>query len=289
MASTDQLYFEDVTILGVGLIGASMALALRENGLCRTIVGFGRKEENLKRAKDLGIIDRYSLDAAATVVGADLIILCTPVGMLKDIAVTIRPALKQGALVMDVGSVKGGLVADLEFVMPDGVDFVGSHPIAGSDKSGIDDSRGSLFVGARCIVTPTPRSSKEAVAKVSSLWTASGGLVECMDPFRHDEIFALVSHMPHIIAYAMVNAVESINPKCVEYSGGGFRDTTRIAASSPELWRDICIMNRDNLLNVLDSFNANLLKIEQCLKENDWAGIENEFIRAQKLRMSLEK
>jgi len=209
--------------------------------------------------------------------------------MLKNVAVTIRPALKKGALVMDVGSVKGELVADLECVMPEGVDFVGSHPIAGSDKSGIDDSRGSLFVGARCIVTPTLRSSKEAVAKVASLWTASGGLVECMDPFRHDEIFALVSHMPHIIAYALVNAVESINPECVEYSGGGFKDTTRIAASSPELWRDICIMNRDNLLNVLDSFKANLFKIEQCLKESDWAGIENEFIRAQKLRMRLEK
>lgn len=289
MASTDQLYFDKVTIIGVGLIGASVALALRQNALCRTIVGFGRKEENLKRAKERGIIYEYSLDAAATVDGADLVILCTPVGMLKEVAVAIRPALKQGALVTDVGSVKGRLVGDLESVMPEGVDFVGSHPIAGSDKSGIDDSRGSLFVGARCIVTPTPRSNKKAVAKVMSLWTASGGLVECMNPFRHDEIFALVSHMPHIIAYALVNTVESINPGCVEYSGGGFRDTTRIAASSAELWRDICIMNRDNLLNVLGSFKASLSKIEQCLKETDGVGIENEFIRAQKLRMTFDK
>jgi prephenate dehydrogenase len=289
VASTDQLYFDKVTIIGAGLIGASVALALREKGLCRTIVGFGRKEENLKRAKERGIIDEYSLDAAAATDGADLIVLCTPVGMLKDGAVAIRPALKKGALVTDVGSVKGALVSELESVMPEGVDFIGSHPIAGSDKSGIDDSRGNLFAGARCIVTPTPRSSKEAVDKVISLWKLSGGLVEIMDPFRHDEIFALVSHMPHIVAYALVNAVESTDPGCVEYSGGGFRDTTRIAASSPELWRDICMTNRENLLNVLDSFKGNLLKIEQCLKENDWAGIEKEFIRAQKLRMSIEK
>jgi prephenate dehydrogenase len=289
VASTDQLYFDKVTIIGAGLIGASVALALREKGLCRTIVGFGRKEENLKRAKERGIIDEYSLDSAAATHGADLVVLCTPVGILKDAAVAIRPALKKGALVTDVGSVKGVLVAELESVMPDGVDFVGSHPIAGSDKSGIDDSRGSLFVGARCIVTPTPRSSKAATDKVISLWELSGGLVECMDPFRHDEIFALVSHMPHIVAYALVNAVESTDPICVEYSGGGFRDTTRIAASAPEMWRDICMMNRDNLLNVLGSFQKNLQRIEQCLKENDWAGIEKEFSRAWKLRMSIEK
>jgi prephenate dehydrogenase len=289
VASTEQIYFDKVTIIGTGLIGASVALALRENGLCRTIVGFGRKEENLKRAKERGIIDEYNLDAAAATGGADLVVLCTPVGMLKDVTVSIRAALKKGTLVTDVGSVKGALVAELEFVMPDGVDFVGSHPIAGSDKSGIGDSRGSLFAGARCIVTPTLRSSKAAVDKVIALWELSGGLVECMDPFRHDEIFALVSHLPHIVAYALVNAAERTDPGCVEYSGGGFRDTTRIAASSPELWRDICKMNRDNLLNVLDSFKGNLLKIEQCLKENDWAGIEKEFSKAQKLRMSIDK
>ena len=289
LASTDQLYFDKLTVIGVGLIGASVALALRENGLCREIIGFGRKEENLRCAKERGIIDEYSQDAAVAVDGADLVVLCTPVGMLKDVAVAIRPSLKPGALVTDVGSVKGELVGELESVMPVGVNFVGSHPIAGSNKSGIADSRGNLFVGARCIVTPTPRSCREAIDKVVSVWKTSGGLVECMDPFRHDEIFALVSHMPHIIAYALVNAVESIDPSSVEYSGGGFRDTTRIAASSPELWRDICIMNRDNLVNVLKSFKENLVKIEQCLDKNDLAGIENEFSRAQKLRMSIEK
>lgn len=289
MAFNEQIYFDKVAIIGTGLIGASVALALRERELCRTICGFGRKEENLKRAKERGIIDQYNMDAVAATDSADLAVLCTPVGMLKDVAVAIRPALKKGALVTDVGSVKGALVAELESVMPDGVDFVGSHPIAGSDKSGIDDSRGNLFVGARCIVTPTLQSSKTAVDKVILLWKLSGGLVECMDPFRHDEIFALVSHLPHIVAYALVNAAERIDPGCVEYSGGGFRDTTRIAASSPELWRDICMMNRDNILNVLDSFKGNLLKIEQCLKENDWAGIEKEFSKAQKLRMSIDK
>lgn len=290
MASVDRRYFfNKVTIIGVGLIGASVAIAMRENGLCQTIAGYGRKEENLKRAKECGIIDEYYLDAASAAEVSDLIVLCTPVGMMRDVAVAIQPALKKGALVTDVGSVKGALVAELESVMTEGVDFVGSHPISGSSKSGIGDARGSLFVGARCIVTPTPQSSKEAVNKIVSLWKASGGVVECMDPFRHDEIFALVSHLPHIIAYALVNSVESVDAGCVEYSGGGFRDTTRIAASSPELWRDICLMNRDNILTVLDSFESNLFRIVKCLKENDWAGIEDEFSRAQKLRMSIER
>jgi prephenate dehydrogenase len=172
--------------------------------------------------------------------------------------------------------------------MPDGVRYIGSHPIAGSDKSGIDEARGNLFSGARCIVTPTPRSNGDALDKVIALWGTVGGLVECMDPFRHDEIFALISHLPHIIAYAIVNTVESIDPGCVEYSGGGFRDTTRIAASSPELWRDISSMNRHNLTKVLDSFKENLHRIEHCLEENDGEGIEKEFLRAQQLRMSIE-
>ncbi len=280
--------FTRTAIIGVGLIGASVALALHETGLSNSVIGCGRKEDNLRRAKERGIIDDYRMDAAAAVDGADLIVLATPVGMLSTIAAGMRTALKKDALVTDVGSVKGALVPELETLMPDRVHYIGSHPIAGSDKSGIDDARGNLFSGARCIVTPTQRSNVDAIDKVIALWETVGGLVECMDPLRHDEIFALISHLPHIIAYAIVNAVESLDPGCVEYSGGGFRDTTRIAASSPELWRDIATMNRHNLIKVLDSFKENLHRIERCLEENDGEGIEKEFLRAQQLRMSIE-
>ena len=275
--------------MGVGLIGASVALAMREKGLCNSVIGYGRKEGNLLRAKARGIIDDYRLDAAAAAEGADIVVLATPVGILGTVASDMRAALKKGSIVTDVGSVKGALVSYLESLMPEGVRFIGSHPIAGSDKSGIDDSRGSLFNGARCIVTPTPVSDKDALDKIASLWEKVGGLVECMDAFRHDEIFALVSHMPHIVAYALVNAVESIDPDSVEYSGGGFRDTTRIAASSPELWRDISMLNRTNLIRVLESFKDNLQRIEQCLHDKDRQGIEMEFSRAQKLRLKIEK
>ncbi|HMK55117.1 MAG TPA: prephenate dehydrogenase/arogenate dehydrogenase family protein [Dissulfurispiraceae bacterium] len=282
-----ELYFNKVAVIGVGLIGASVALSLREKGLCGTITGCGRKEENLRRARQRNIIDDYLLDAADAAAGADLVVLCTPVGILKDMAAETAPALKRGALVTDVGSIKGLMVGEIEELMPDGVHFVGSHPIAGSEKAGIDDARGSLFVGARCIITPTWRSDRAAVERIVLLWQAIGGSVELMDPFRHDEIFSLVSHMPHVIAYALVNAVESIDPECIKYSGAGFRDTTRIAASSPELWRDICMMNRDNLSKVLKLFRENLDRIEKCMAENDWAAVEREFARAQKLRMSI--
>ena len=288
MISGKNVCFTRTAIIGVGLIGASVALALHETGLSNSVIGCGRKEENLRRATERGIIDDYRMDAAAAVEGADLVVLATPVGMLSTIAAGMRTTLKKDALVTDVGSVKGALVSELESLMPDGVHYIGSHPIAGSDKSGIDDARGNLFSGARCIVTPTQRSNIDALDKVIALWETVGGLVECMDPLRHDEIFALISHLPHIIAYAIVNAVESIDPGCVEYSGGGFRDTTRIAASSPELWRDISTMNRHNLIRVLDSFKENLHRIERCLEENDGEGIEKEFLRAQQLRMSIE-
>jgi len=289
MGSNKNVCFARTAVIGVGLIGASVALALHERGLCNSVIGCGRKEENLRRAKERGIIDDFRLDAAAAVEGADLVVLAAPVGSLSALASGMRTALKKDALVTDVGSVKGALVSELESLMPEGVHYIGSHPIAGSDKSGIDEARGNLFRGARCIVTPTPRSNGDALDKVIALWERAGSLVECMDPFRHDEIFALISHMPHIIAYAIVNAVESIDPGCVEYSGGGFRDTTRIAASSPELWRDISTMNRHNLVRVIDSFKKNLHRIERCLEENDGEGIEKEFIRAQQLRMSIEK
>lgn len=284
----EDLFFNKVSIIGVGLIGASFALALRKKGLCKTIYGYGRKEENLKRAKDKGIIDDYSLDVREACGGSDLILLSTPVGTFRDIIAEISDSIKKGAVVTDVGSVKGRLVLELESLMPEGVSYIGSHPIAGSDRSGIDDARADLFNNARCIITPTKDSDNDALRKVSSVWETIGGRVEQMDPFKHDEIYAALSHLPHIIAYALVNIANDIDPDNIGYAGRGFKDTTRIAMSSPEIWRDISLSNKENLIRMIDSFKGNLDRIKKHLEEGDASGIEKEFLRAQILRKKLD-
>ncbi|WP_333652916.1 prephenate dehydrogenase [Dissulfurispira sp.] len=288
MNSEKNIFFNKVSIIGVGLLGASFALALREKGLCKTIIGFGRSEDNLKRAKERGIIDDYSLDVRKACEDSDLILLSTPVGAFREIAERIKDTLKQDALITDVGSVKGRLVHELESLMPDRAHYIGSHPIAGSDKPGIDDARADLFNNARCIVTPTEKSDEPAKEKIISIWGAVGAKVEVIDPFTHDEIYAAVSHFPHIIAYSIVNTVGDIDSKYIGYAGKGFKDTTRIALSSPEMWRDISIFNKENLIKMMDVFRENLDKITKCLMENNASGIEEEFLRAQTLRKKLK-
>ena len=286
--SGKNIFSNKVTIFGVGLLGASFALALRENGLCGTICGYGRKEENLKRAKDRGIIDEYSIDARNACKDADLILLATPVGVFNDIAAKIKDTLKQGSIVTDVGSVKGRLVYELESLMPEGVYFIGSHPIAGSDKSGIDDARADLFKNARCIITPTEKSDESAKNRVAAIWQAIGARVELIDPFKHDEIYAVVSHLPHLVAYCLVNTVGDLNTEYIDYAGQGFKDTTRIALSSPEMWRDISIFNKENLIKLMSVFRENLDKMEKLLELSDAHGIEEEFLRAQGLRKKIK-
>jgi len=268
----NKLFFDKTTIIGVGFIGASFALALREKGLCKTISGCGRKDENLKRAKERGIINDYSLDLKKACEDSDLIFLSTPVGSFKIVVEEIKGVLKKGAVVTDAGSVKGRLVYDLEAAMPEGVCYIGAHPIAGSDKSGIDDAR----------------PDENAMKKIVSIWESFGARVDTADPFKHDEIYAVVSHFPHIAAYALVNTVADIDSKYIEYAGKGFKDTTRIALSSPEMWRDITMFNKENLIKLMDAFKINLDKIKKYLMENNESGIEEEFLKAQKLRESLK-
>lgn len=275
-------------IIGVGLLGASFALALKEMNLCRTISGFGRNENNLKRAKERRIIDEYSIDAVKACEDADFILLSTPVGAFTSLVNSIKGDLKKGAVITDVGSVKGRLVYDLEASLPEGVSYIGAHPIAGSDKSGIDDARPNLFNGARCIITPTENSDDDALNKVASIWNIIGSKVELMNPYKHDEIYAVVSHLPHIIAYALVNTVRDIDSKYIDYAGQGFKDTTRIALSSPEMWRDISIFNKDNLIKLLDSLKEKLQEIEKLLQTGDAVGLENIFLSAQELRKKIK-
>jgi len=276
--------FDKVTILGVGLIGASFALALKKYRLCNEIIGYGRREENLRRAKDKKIIDSFEPDPAKACDGADLVVFATPVGIFTDVAEKISSALKRTAIVTDVGSVKGKLVRDMEKLMPPGVFFVGGHPIAGSDRSGIDAAAAEIFKGAKCIVTPTQDTDKSALEKVTVVWKTFGSVISLMDPDEHDRIYAAVSHLPHLIAYEIVNTVADMNESYLAFSGQGFMDTTRIASSQPELWRDICILNKDNLLESIEIFKNNLDRVSQYLRAYDSESLERDFKRARTLR-----
>ena len=276
--------FNRVAIIGVGLIGSSLALALRKYGVATEIRGSGRREANLREAVQRGIIDSYSLNHSEVVEGADLVVLATPVGRFRAIIEEVRPFLKKGSLVTDVGSVKGSLVREMEELMPEGVNFVGGHPIAGSDRSGIDAASGDLFAGARCIITPTEQTPEEAVQKVSELWKTIRAEVSILSPEEHDLVFALVSHLPHLIAYALVNTVGKVNPEYIHYAGKGFKDTTRVALSSPELWRDICLKNKENLLDLVERFQEILGGMVSALKRDASEELEVLFQEAQSLR-----
>ncbi|NOZ25532.1 MAG: prephenate dehydrogenase/arogenate dehydrogenase family protein [Nitrospirae bacterium] len=279
--------FGRVAIIGVGLIGASLALALKKHGIADEVRGTGRQEGSLKKAVRFGVIDSYSLNRSEVVTGADLVVLATPVGCFRAVIEETKPFLKKGAIVTDVGSVKGRLARELEGLMPEGVSFVGGHPIAGSDRSGIDAASADLFAGAKCIITPTEQTPEDAVRRVTELWTALGAEVCFLSPEEHDLVFALVSHLPHLIAYALVNTVGDVNPDYIHYAGKGFKDTTRVALSSPELWRDICFKNKENLLSLVQRFQQSLTSMVDALEGNDSEGLEVLFDKAQRLRGKL--
>ncbi len=279
--------FHKTAVLGVGLLGASFSLAAKKAGLCCHVAGFGRNRDNLTRALGMGIIDTVSTDPAAACSDADLVILAAPVGSFVDLIKQACPALKKGAVVTDVGSVKGSLVYELERLMPAGVHFIGSHPIAGSDRSGIDFAHADLFRDAACIITPTAESDPDSLKNIMGLWAALGSRVMAMDPAEHDRVYAAVSHLPHLIAYVMVNTVSDIDRAYLSYCGQGFRDMTRIAASSPDIWTDISLLNRQNLIEMIAVFRDNLDRMEAKLKTASAGGLRQEFIRAKTARESI--
>lgn len=279
--------FSKTAVLGVGLLGASFSLAAKRTGICSKVTGFGRSRENLIRAKSMGIIDVIAPDPASACSDADLVLLAAPAGAFVNLVKQASPAFKKGAIVTDVGSVKGGLVSELERLMPAGVHFIGSHPIAGSDRSGIDSAHADLFRNALCIVTPTDQSDPAALKSVTDLWSSLGSKVMAMPPAQHDRIYAAVSHLPHLIAYAMVNTVTDIDSSYLSYCGQGFRDMTRIAASSPDIWTDIALLNRQNLIDLIDLFRENLNRIEMQLKTVAADALRQEFIRAKTARENI--
>jgi prephenate dehydrogenase len=284
------IHFNKVTIIGVGLIGGSLAKVLKAKNLAKEIVGAGRSRQSLDLALSLGVIDRIEQDAKTAVRDADLVVLAAPVGIFEAIMRDIAPHLNQGSILTDVGSVKGSLVKRLDDLVPRGVHFVPAHPIAGKEKFGVAEAVETLFQGAKCILTPTKKTDPAALEIMKEMWSIAGSNVIVMDPDTHDQVFAAVSHMPHVAAYAMMHAVAGLNTGAEDYtkfSGAGFRDFTRIAASSPEIWKDICVLNRDNIVEMLDRYQAALSELRKELLAKDSAKLEEHLKTASAARRGL--
>jgi prephenate dehydrogenase len=283
------VHFSQVAIIGVGLIGGSLGMILRRKRLAAGVVGVGRRIENLKAAVELGAIDRYVSDPREGVQDADLVVLATPVDTYERHLKAWASCLKPGTIVTDVGSVKGRLVEQAEAAMPPAVHFVGAHPIAGKEKTGVAAASDQLFVGARCIITPTATTDRQALERVTLMWRETGSVVLEMEPYLHDKILGAVSHLPHVVAFTLINALVDIKREVPSldlagHSGGGLRDTTRIAASSPEMWRDIFLWNRDNIVRFIETYERALGDMKKLILAGDGAGIEKELERAKQER-----
>jgi len=279
--------YERIAVVGVGLLGGSLALALRKKGCVAEIVGVGRSSRNLDESRRRGIIDKGFTDVCAGVKGADLVVLAAPVGSLIDIVAAAAPCLNEGALITDVGSVKGDLVGAIEDLVPEGSAFVGGHPIAGGDRSGAVSARADLFEDALCILTPSERTAPWALERVRELWRTAGARVETLDPYEHDRIYGAVSHLPHIAAYALVETVLGRGPELGPYCGQGFYDTTRIAASSPEVWLDIFKANRENLVTLLRDYESSLSRFKSALEQKRWDALGEILLNAGAARRRL--
>jgi prephenate dehydrogenase len=281
------LIIERLAIIGVGLIGGSLARALREVGAVKTVVGIGRSRTNLEEALSLGICDEITQDAATGVRDAQLVFLSVPVCSIPSVVAEIAPFLSPGCIVTDGGSVKTEIVLKCEALMPPGCHFVGGHPIAGTEHSGASASFATLYQGKRCILTPTELTNAHALDLVSRVWSLTGANVCCMEPGHHDRIFAEISHLPHMVAYALVHAVGTADVEgenVLSYTAGGFKDFTRIASSDPAMWRDISLMNREALLVSIDGFSKSLAELRQRIDRRDPEGLAEFFTIAKQFR-----
>jgi len=279
--------FKKIVIFGAGLIGGSFALALRKANAVGEVVGFGRSETTLQQAMQLGIIDRIGQDAAAEVGDADLILLATPVGQMAEIMARIAPHLGALTLITDGGSTKSDVVAAVYAQLGSKVaQFVPAHPIAGAEKSGAGAAQADLYVGKKVVLTPLPENSAESVARVRQAWELCGAVVSELTPQQHDAVFAAVSHLPHLLSFALVHDLAQRDNRdlLLSFAASGFRDFTRIAASSPEMWRDICLANREALLQELQLYIAELTQMSAALAAGDAARLEQTFRTARELR-----
>ena len=283
--------FDTIALIGLGLIGGSLGHAVKRGGLARHIRGYARSAETRNRALELGFVDSIHETAAEAVEGADLIVVCTPVGTLAEIAQSIAPAIKKGAILTDVGSVKTTVVRDMGPYVPEGVHFIPGHPIAGTEESGPDAGFAELFDGRWCILTPVPGTDPKALQKLADFWAACGSRVDVMEARHHDRVLAIVSHLPHIIAYNIVgtaNDLETVTEsEVIKYSASGFRDFTRLAASDPTMWRDICLNNKEPILEMLSRFSEDLSALQRAIRWGDGQALFELFTRTRDIRRSI--
>jgi cyclohexadieny/prephenate dehydrogenase len=284
--------FKRLVLVGIGLIGSSVArIAMEKRELAAEIVANARTQATLDRVMQLGIADRVELDPAKAVVGADCVMLCAPVGAYAALAEAIAPYLSPGCIVTDVGSTKQSVIRDVGPLIPSGVHFVPAHPVAGTEYSGPDAGFTTLFQGRWCLLTPPPGTDEDAVEKVSELWRRCGSMVESMEAGHHDRVLAIVSHLPHLIAFTICNTAEGLEDESrqevLKFAASGFRDFTRIAASDPVMWRDIFLNNREALLEMLARFMEDAQAMARAVRWGDPSFIEDSIQRGRKIRRSL--
>jgi len=288
---TDEIMFERVALIGIGLINSSIARLMKRDGLAGEIVIYSRRQSTLDKAMQLGLAERAESDAGAAVEDADLVVLGAPVGANAALAEAIGPHLKPGAIVTDVGSVKSAVIRDVAPHLPAGVHLVPAHPVAGTEHSGPEAGFAELFENHWCILTPPEGCDAAALEKVAEFWRRAGSTVDIMDAAHHDKVLAITSHLPHLIAYNIVGTVADIelvtDREVVKYAAGGFSDFTRIAASDPEMWRDVFLNNQEAVLEMLGRFTEDLAALQRAIRWGDGEALEQLFTRTRAIRREL--
>ncbi|HEX8049096.1 prephenate/arogenate dehydrogenase family protein [Rhizobium sp.] len=285
------IQFDRIALIGIGLIGSSIAHDIKRLGLAKEVVISTRSAETLNRAEELKLGDRYTPSSAEAVKDADLVIVSVPVGASESVAKEIAAHLKPGTIVTDVGSTKASVIAQMQPHMPENVYFIPGHPLAGTEKSGPDAGFSGLFEGRWCIFTPIPGTDETALKTLRHFWEALGSRVDEMDPEHHDKVLAIVSHLPHLIAYNIVGTADDLETvtesEVIKYSASGFRDFTRLAASDPTMWRDVCLHNRDAILEMLSRFSEDLASLQRAIRWGEGDKIFELFSRTRAIRRSI--
>ncbi|EJL57571.1 MULTISPECIES: prephenate/arogenate dehydrogenase family protein [unclassified Rhizobium] len=285
--------FDRIALIGIGLIGSSIAHDIKRLGLAKEVVIATRSADTLKRAEELQLGDRYKTSSAEAVKDADLVVVSVPVGASESVAKEIASSLKPGAIVTDVGSTKASVIAQMQPHMPPHVHFIPGHPLAGTEKSGPDAGFPGLFEGRWCIFTPISGTDETALKRLRQFWEALGSKVDEMDPEHHDKVLAIVSHLPHIIAYNIVGTADDLEAvtesEVIKYSASGFRDFTRLAASDPTMWRDVCLHNKDAILEMLARFSEDLAYLQRAIRWGEGDKIFDLFTRTRAIRRSIIK
>lgn len=283
--------FDKVAIIGLGLIGSSLGHAIKRKGLAKHITGYARSQETRDKALEIGFVDSVFETASGAVEDADLILICVPVGICGSVTEEISNALKAGSIITDVGSAKQAVIAGMAPHVPDNVHFIPGHPIAGTEHSGPEAGFATLFDGRWCILTPLPGTNEDALKRLTAFWQACGSMVDQMDPHHHDKVLAITSHLPQLIAYNIVGTVteleEDTQMEVTKFSASGFRDFTRLAASDPVMWRDICLANRDAILEMLDRFNEDLTALRRNIRRGDGEGLHALFTSTRDMRRKI--